>query len=46
VEARIALGNVLCESKKMEEAIKEYKNALNIDPTNVAILYNLGIAYS
>lgn len=41
----IEMGKFYFLNSKYSEAIKEYKNALKIDPNNSEICYNLGLAY-
>lgn len=40
------LAAVYAEKGMLEEALKSYENALEIDPTNGNILYNIGFLYS
>ena len=46
IEVRNNLGNILSEMKLIDQAIKEYEAAWNMDSNNKATLLNLAIAYS
>jgi tetratricopeptide (TPR) repeat protein len=42
--ARISLGEVLAGQGKMEDAVKEFREAVRVSPTNASLVLNLGNA--
>ncbi|RJP15559.1 MAG: tetratricopeptide repeat protein [Candidatus Abyssobacteria bacterium SURF_5] len=45
VDARLAIGAVLENEGQLNPAIDMYREALEIDPGNYRVLYNLGVAF-
>ena len=45
VEARIALANVLYDTKNWPEAIVQYKSAVRLDPKRTTAIVDLGVCY-
>ena len=39
------LGNAYMSRKKFDEAIQNYKKAIELDPKDASAFYNLGIVY-
>ncbi|HRZ27069.1 MAG TPA: tetratricopeptide repeat protein [Spirochaetota bacterium] len=44
VNTRLLLGNIYFEMNRYEDAINQYRRALDIEPDNPSVLYNLGAA--
>jgi len=45
VKSHYALGFVYFRQGKLDEAIKEYKTAISLDPNHLAAHYSLGVVY-
>jgi len=45
VEELIEQGKFYFLNKQYDEALSEFQKALNLDPVNARILYNLGVIY-